>query len=125
MAYFPMFVDITGQKCLIIGGGRVALRKVQVSVTDTTGFQSVITTDIIITIPTVDFLGTNADVSDYGLIANGGLYIVGGSSGCEINGNVYAVTTIEKNAFNFGSEITSVSIPNTVSTIGAYAFYSC
>jgi uroporphyrin-III C-methyltransferase/precorrin-2 dehydrogenase/sirohydrochlorin ferrochelatase/precorrin-2 dehydrogenase/sirohydrochlorin ferrochelatase len=25
-----MFVDITGQKCLIIGGGRVALRKVQV-----------------------------------------------------------------------------------------------
>ncbi len=30
MAYFPMFVDITGQKCLIIGGGRVALRKVQV-----------------------------------------------------------------------------------------------
>ena len=42
-----------------------------------------------------------------------------------INGNVYAVTTIENNAFNFGSEITSVSIPNTVSTIGAYAFYSC
>ena len=30
MAYFPMFVDITGQKCLIVGGGRVAKRKVQV-----------------------------------------------------------------------------------------------
>ncbi len=30
MAYFPMFVDITGQKCLVVGGGRVALRKVQV-----------------------------------------------------------------------------------------------
>ncbi len=69
---------------------RVALRKVQVSVTDTTGFRSVITTDIIITIPTVDFLGTNADVSDYGLIANKGLYIYGGSSATTINGNVYA-----------------------------------
>ncbi len=30
MPYFPMFVDITGQKCLVVGGGRVALRKVQV-----------------------------------------------------------------------------------------------
>ena len=30
MAYFPMFVDLTGADCLIIGGGHVALRKVQV-----------------------------------------------------------------------------------------------
>ncbi len=30
MAYFPMFIDITGGDCLIIGGGKVALRKVQV-----------------------------------------------------------------------------------------------
>lgn len=30
MAYFPMFVDLTGQKCLVVGGGKVALRKVQV-----------------------------------------------------------------------------------------------
>lgn len=30
MAYFPMYVDITEQKCLVVGGGRVALRKVQV-----------------------------------------------------------------------------------------------
>lgn len=27
MACFPMFVDITGKPCLIVGGGRVALRK--------------------------------------------------------------------------------------------------
>ncbi len=69
---------------------RVALKDVQVSVTDASGYRSVITTDVIITIPTVDFLGTNADVSDYGLIANKGLYITGGTSGCNINGNVYA-----------------------------------
>lgn len=27
MACFPMFVDITGKSCLIVGGGKVALRK--------------------------------------------------------------------------------------------------
>ena len=29
MAYFPFFVDIEGQDCLIVGGGTVAYRKVQ------------------------------------------------------------------------------------------------
>lgn len=30
MAYFPMFVNLQGQPCLIVGGGKVALRKVRV-----------------------------------------------------------------------------------------------
>ncbi len=30
MAYFPFFVDIEGQDCLIVGGGNVAYRKVMV-----------------------------------------------------------------------------------------------
>lgn len=30
MTYFPMFVELEGRKCLIVGGGRVALRKVEV-----------------------------------------------------------------------------------------------
>lgn len=30
MAFFPMFVDLTDEKCLVVGGGRIALRKVQV-----------------------------------------------------------------------------------------------
>ncbi|MEY8355759.1 bifunctional precorrin-2 dehydrogenase/sirohydrochlorin ferrochelatase [Lachnospiraceae bacterium 54-53] len=30
MAYFPFFVDIEGKKCLIVGGGMVAYRKVKV-----------------------------------------------------------------------------------------------
>lgn len=29
MAYFPFFVDISGAECLVVGGGRVALRKIQ------------------------------------------------------------------------------------------------
>ena len=30
MAYFPFFIDIDNQKCLIVGGGTVAYRKVLV-----------------------------------------------------------------------------------------------
>lgn len=29
MAYFPLFVELEGRPCLIVGGGRVALRKAQ------------------------------------------------------------------------------------------------
>lgn len=29
MAYFPMFVDLTDKNCLVVGGGKVALRKVR------------------------------------------------------------------------------------------------
>ena len=29
MAYFPMFVDLAGKDCLVIGGGEVALRKIE------------------------------------------------------------------------------------------------
>ena len=29
MAYFPFFVDLSGSRGLIVGGGAVALRKVQ------------------------------------------------------------------------------------------------
>ena len=27
MAYFPLFVDLKGKRCLVVGGKRVALRK--------------------------------------------------------------------------------------------------
>lgn len=30
MAYFPMFVDLTDSNCLVVGGGSIALRKVNV-----------------------------------------------------------------------------------------------
>ena len=77
-----------GTSCTESDAYRTVLKDVQVHVEDSSGFRSVITTDIVITVPTVDFLGTNADVTDYGLIANQGLYIKGG--GTVINGNVYA-----------------------------------
>lgn len=70
---------------------RIVIKDVQVSAKDSSGYRAVITTDIVIGIPTVDFLGTNADVSDYGIIADKGLYIEGTGSGTTvITGNVYA-----------------------------------
>lgn len=30
MAYFPMFVQLKKKKCLVIGGGKIALRKIEV-----------------------------------------------------------------------------------------------
>lgn len=30
MSYFPMFIELTGKSCLIIGGGRIALQKMRV-----------------------------------------------------------------------------------------------
>ena len=30
MAYFPMFINLEGADCLIVGGGRVALKKIRV-----------------------------------------------------------------------------------------------
>lgn len=29
MGYFPFFIDIKGRRCVVVGGGRVALRKIQ------------------------------------------------------------------------------------------------
>ncbi len=29
MAYFPFYIDLKGRKCLVVGGGKVALRKIQ------------------------------------------------------------------------------------------------
>ncbi len=66
---------------------RIVLKNVTVTRTDSSGYMSTISTDFIINIPTVDFLGTNVDVSDYGIIAGKGLYILGDTT---INGNVYA-----------------------------------
>ncbi|MCR5302170.1 MAG: pilus assembly PilX N-terminal domain-containing protein [Lachnospiraceae bacterium] len=66
---------------------RVVLKDVTIVATDSSGYESVISADIVINIPTLDFLGTNVDVSDYALIAGKGLYITGDST---VNGNVYA-----------------------------------
>lgn len=30
MSYFPMFIQLKGESCLVVGGGAVALRKVEV-----------------------------------------------------------------------------------------------
>ena len=82
----------SGEECDADSDGayRIIINNVQVSVTDSSQYRSVISTDIIVDIPTLDFLGTNVDVSDYGIIANKGLYILGTTGKTTINGNVYA-----------------------------------
>ena len=66
---------------------RIRLVGVQVTSKDDKDFQAVITTDILIETPTMDFLGENVDVTDYCMIANRGLYIKGKAT---IKGNIYA-----------------------------------
>lgn len=67
---------------------RIRIRDVEVTATDNDSkFQAVISTDIIIEVPTTDFLSENVDVTDYSIIANKGLYINGAA---DVKGNVYA-----------------------------------
>ncbi len=40
-------------------------------------------------------------------------------------GTTYSVTSIDGSAFEYCSELTSVTIPNSVKYIGSYAFYDC
>lgn len=75
---------------------RLRISGLEISVTDSsTGYQSVISTDIVIESPTLDFFGTNVDVSDYGLIGNKGIYINGANTAStntsvvNINGNLF------------------------------------
>ena len=39
--------------------------------------------------------------------------------------NIYSVTSIGDNAFSYCYSLTSVTIPNSVTSIGAYAFWDC
>ena len=43
----------------------------------------------------------------------------------EIEGETYTVTAVADNAFYNNRNIYSVSLPNTIKTIGGYAFYNC
>ena len=70
----------------------VVIPDVSVTVTDNRNYQSVISTDIIIDCPTVDFLGTNAEVTDYAIIGCQGIYFTspaGGNNHIEVTGNLY------------------------------------
>lgn len=69
----------------------VVIPNVSVAATDKYDYQSVITADIVIDCPTVDFLGLNAEVTDYALVGCKGVYFTGTSPSdvIELSGNLY------------------------------------
>ncbi len=70
----------------------VVIQKVAVSAADTNSYQSTIFSDIVIDCPTVDFLGTNAEITDYAIIGCKGIYFTspaGGNNYIDVTGNLY------------------------------------
>ena len=69
----------------------VVIKDISVAATDKDDYQSVITTDLVIECPTVDFLGLNAEVTDYALIGCQGVYFTGTSTNdtIDVSGNLY------------------------------------
>lgn len=65
---------------------RMKIKDLVVSSTDSEGYQSAVSTDIVIYIPSADFFGANVEVSDYGIIANKGIYFNGDAN---VTGNIY------------------------------------
>ena len=41
-----------------------------------------------------------------------------------VDGTVYAVTSLGDNCFSWCSDLTSITIPNTVTSLGAFCFYA-
>ncbi|MCR5473590.1 MAG: hypothetical protein K6F28_00150 [Lachnospiraceae bacterium] len=70
----------------------VVIPNVSVSAKDTNDYQSIVTADIVIECPTVDFLDTNAEITDYAIIGCQGVYFTSDASGnksVNVSGNLY------------------------------------
>ena len=101
----------------------VKYRRVNETAPDTytkTGYESVITTDIVIEIPYINFFRDSSAILDYALIGNEGIYFEGADIGNTrtIEGNVYAgtcVTETEENKKKFRDE----------DVYGGINFYNC
>ncbi|MBO4905004.1 MAG: hypothetical protein J5367_07245, partial [Lachnospiraceae bacterium] len=84
--------DKNGNDSSLSDAVAVVIPNVTVTATDKDDFRSVIKSDIVIQCPTVDFLGTNAEITDYSLIACQGVYFTegaGGSKYIDVNGDLY------------------------------------
>lgn len=82
---------------LIISGIKVNYKETD-GAGNTTGFESTITTDIVIDVPYVTFFEDSSRALDYALIGNKGVYFNGGSR--VVKGNVYAGTDMSEPAAN-------------------------
>lgn len=67
-----------------------------------TGYEAVITTDIVIEIPYINFFRDSSAILDYALIGNKGIYFTAPDKGIKrtVEGNVYAGTNTEETAEN-------------------------
>lgn len=63
------------------------MENIKITSIDKSGYQSVISTDIMIATPSMDFFGNNTDISEFSLIANKGINFAGGNT--SVQGNVY------------------------------------
>ena len=70
----------------------------------------------------------NSIVSSYSVAVTSGIVYSGDiviPETVSFNDTIFTVTSINTNAFNGSSDMTTVSIPNSVSSIGVGAFYNC
>lgn len=81
------YVTISGTRDDAADYPRTIMKNVVITSTDSNGFVSQISTDIVIDIPSLDFFGSNEDIGNYAIIASEGLSLSGNSS---ILGNVYS-----------------------------------
>ena len=88
----------------------VVLPNVSVCAKDKNDYQSIITTDIVIECPTVDFLGTNAEITDYAIIGCQGVYFTStdlSNNSIEVIGNLYGGLHAISNTYDTNMGITS------------------
>lgn len=90
----------------------VVIPDVSVSAKDKNDYQSTVTTDIVIECPTVDFLGTNAEITDYALIGCQGVYFTSSdtsNNSIEVSGNLYG--GLHETANSYDTQMFSAGTP--------------
>lgn len=65
----------------------IRLTGLKVTAVDKAGYQSIVSTDIVIATPSMDFFGNNSDINGFALVANKGILFNG--AGTEVSGSIY------------------------------------
>lgn len=132
MAVFPLFVDLRGKKCIVVGGGKVASRKVEILLKFEANL-SVIAPEVNSLIKVLEDQGKiNVLRKEYsGQDIDDAFLVVAATSSCEVNGSIFRdakkrnipVNTVddpEKCTFIFPSVVKRGDLTIGISTSGAY-----